>query len=143
MMKHLIAIAVLTIAPSLALAGDTRSDIDGTLENFVTALNAGDAAAVASFYTDDAALLPPGGERVDGREAIQAFWQGAIDGGMKANSLHAVEVFDGGDVAGEVGVFVLTVPADDGVSEIHGKYIVIWERRDGVWQLHRDIWNTN
>ena len=32
---------------------------------------AADAASVASFYTEDAALLPAGGARVDGREAIQ------------------------------------------------------------------------
>lgn len=135
-------IAVLVMLPGLSWAGDPRSDIDNTLEKFVAALNAGDAATVASFYTDDAALLPPGSERVDGREAIQAFWQGAIDGGMKAQSLHAVEVFADGNVAGEVGVFLLTMPGDEGVAEIPGDYIVIWEKRDGVWQLHRDIWNT-
>lgn len=136
-------IAVLVMLPGLSLAGDPRSDIDDTLAKFVAALNAGDSATVASFYTDDAALLPPGGERIDGRQAIQDFWQGAIDGGMKAETLHATEVFADGNVAGEVGVFLLTMPGEEGVVEIPGKYIVIWEKRDGVWQLHRDIWNTN
>jgi len=142
-MKYLLVVVFLVIAPGVAFTADPRSEIDATLAQFVAALNAGDAATVASFYTEDAALLPPGGGRVDGREAIQAFWQGAIDGGMKAESLHAVEVFADGDVAGEVGVFLLTMPGEEGVTEIPGKYIVIWQKRDGAWQLHRDIWNTN
>jgi len=147
MKQLLFALVLLALAPlpasNLAAAGDARSGIDEALTKFVSALNAGDAGTLASLYTEDAVLLPPGGERVDGRAAIQDFWQGAMDSGLTADTLHAVEVFAEGDTAGEVGVFVLSVPGESEPTKINGKYIVIWKRNGDQWQLHRDIWNTH
>jgi uncharacterized protein (TIGR02246 family) len=143
-MKRLVTILTLVIwLPAAAAAGDPRTHIDEALVKFVDAFNAGDAASVAGLYTEDAALLPPGGARVDGRAAIQAFWQGAIDSGMKIDDLHAVEVEARADMAGELGIFTLTVPGDTGPAKVGGKYIVVWKRNGHTWQLHRDIWNTN
>ena len=143
-MNRLLTILMLGILlPTAAMAGESRTHIDEALVKFVAAFNAGDAATVASLYTEDAALYPPGAERVDGRSAIQTFWQGAIDSGMKIDDLHAVEVEARSDVAGEVGVFTLSVPGDSGPAKVDGKYIVIWERSGHTWQLYRDIWNTN
>ena len=143
-MKKLLAIlALVSLLPTAAMAGKPRTHIDDAWVTFVAAYNAGDAATVASLYSEDAALYPPGGERVDGRSAIQTFWQGAIDSGMKIDDLHAVEVEARSDMAGEVGVFTLSVPGDSGPTKVAGKYIVIWKRSGQTWQLHRDIWNTN
>lgn len=143
-MKRLFTILALGILlPTALVAGDARTHIDETMVRFVAAFNAGDGASVANLYTEDAALFPPGAERIDGRSAIQTFWQGAIDSGMKIDKLHAVEVDSGGNIAGEVGVFVLSVPGDSGVTKVAGKYIVTWKRTGHTWQLHRDIWNTN
>jgi len=143
-MKRLFTILALGILlPTTLVAGEPRTHIDEAMVKFVTAFNAGDGATVASFYSEDAALFPPGAERIDGRSAIQTFWQGAIDSGMKIDKLHAVEVDSGGNIAGEVGVFVLSVPGDSGVTKVAGKYIVTWKRAGHTWQLHRDIWNTN
>ncbi len=143
-MKKLFVILALGIMlPTALVASDPRTHIDDVLVKFVAAFNAGDGATVASFYTKDAALFPPDGERIDGRSAIETFWQGAIDSGMKIDDLHAIEVNSSNDIAGEVGVFVLSVPGDSGVSKVPGKYIVIWKRTGHTWQLHHDIWNTN
>ena len=136
-------IALGILLPTTLVAGDPRTHIDETIVKFVAAFNAGDGATVASLYSEDAALFPPGAARIDGRSAIQTFWQGAIDSGMTIDDLHAVEVDAGGDVAGEVGVFVLSVPGENGQTKIPGKYIIIWKRSGHTWQLHRDIWNTN
>ena len=143
MKKLLIILALGILLPTTLVASEPRVHIDETLVKFVAALNAGDGATVASFYSEDAALFPPGGERIDGRSAIQTFWQGAIDSGMKIDDLHAIEVDSRGDIAGEVGVFILSVPGDSGPVKVPGKYIVIWKRSGHTWQLHRDIWNTN
>ena len=45
------------------------------------AINAGDAAAVTAHYTDDAAIHPPGAVRMDGKAAVQGYWQPGIDAG--------------------------------------------------------------
>ena len=142
-MKRWIAIfAVVSLLPAAAAADEARAAIDEALVTFVDAFNAGDGAAVAGLYTEDAALYPPGEVPVHGRAAIAAYWQGAIDAGMKIDDLHAVEVESAGDLAGEVGVFTLSVPGEGGATTVTGKYIVIWKRNGDTWQLHRDIWNT-
>lgn len=143
-MKRLLTILVLGILlPTAAVAGEVRTHIDEIMVRFVAAFNAGDGATVAGFYSEDAALFPPGGQRIDGRSAIQAFWQGAIDSGMKIDELHAVEVDSRSDIAGEIGVFILSAPGEGDRTKIPGKYIVMWKRAGGTWQLYRDIWNTN
>ena len=61
-MKRLLALlALVSLLPTAAMAGEPRAHIDDALVTFVTAFNAGDGATVASLYTEDAALYPPGG----------------------------------------------------------------------------------
>ena len=139
---------VLALAFGLALtapagAHSPRESIEAVLTAFAAAFNGGDGAGVAALYTDDAALLPPGGQRVDGRAAVLTFWQGAIDGGLTNISLRTIEVEANGNLAYEVGTFSLQAPGEDGQPvTAEGKYVVVWKKgADGTWRLHRDIWN--
>lgn len=142
-MKKLCAILTLgLLVPAIILADEPRNHIEEASVKFVAAFNAGDGAALANLYSEDAALFPPGAERIDGRTAIQGFWQGAMDAGMKLDVLRTIEVESRGDIASEVGAFVLSVPGDSGVSKVNGQYIVVWKRDGHTWQLYRDIWNT-
>lgn len=136
---------VLALAATTGASAGARQDIEAALETFAAAFNGGDGAAVAAHYTEDAALLPPGEARVDGRAAIAAFWQGLIDGGITDLTLKAVEVEERGDLATEVGAFTLAVPGEgEQKTTVAGKYIVVWMKDgDGAWRLHRDIWNAN
>jgi len=144
MYRLLSAFAICVLLPVTALAGSARSHIDETLVQFVNAFNGGDGAAIAALYTEDAELLPPDSAPVRGRQAIQDFWQGAIDAGITMESLGAVEVEAQGHMAAEVGAFVLSVPGENGqTTSVAGKYIVVWKRDGHTWRLHKDIWNTN
>lgn len=135
------ALAML-IAASAAEADSVRGAIEEALVKFEAAFNKGNAATVASLYTEDAALLPPGEQRVDGRKAIEAYWQGAIDAGLKNLALKAVEVESDGDLAYEVGAAAFDVPGEDErMTTLNAKYVVVWKRSGGQWRLHRDIWN--
>jgi len=145
-----ISTVILALAVSIGLAGSVgaqsaRSDIEAALLTFTKAFNAKDAAAVAAHYTEDAAILPPDSPRVDGRDKIQQFWQGAIDGGVSDLALEAVEISESGDFAFEVGKFRLKAPGRDrNPVDQAGKYIVVWKKgTDGTWQLYRDIWNAD
>jgi len=142
-MKKLLSILVISIfLPAVILAAEPRSHIEEVASNFKDAFNAGNAATIASFYSEDAALFAPGADRVDGRPGIQAFWQGAIDAGMTMVDLRTIEVDARSDIAAEIGAFILRVPGDNGTTDVEGQYIVIWKRDGHTWQLHRDIWNT-
>lgn len=126
------------------VAGTPAEDIEAANKAFADAYNAGDAKGVAAKYTEDAALLPPDGKRVDGQEAIATFWKGAMDGGLKNLTLKSVEVDSREDLAFEVGAFTLDAPGEGGaMTTVAGKYIVVWKKGDdGIWRLHRDIWNA-
>ena len=110
-------------------------------DSFESTFGRGDAAGMADLYTDNGMLLPTGSDFVRGKRAIEGFWQGAMDMGIKNAKLDIVEVEQHGDTAIEVGQYTLS-SADEQVMD-HGKYVVIWKHEDGVWKLHRDIWNSS
>ena len=100
-----------------------------------------DAAGVAGLYTPDARLMPPGFDVMEGRDAVEAFWKGAMDLGITGVSLTSTEVEPNETGAVETGNYALT--AADGSELDNGKYLVVWRNDGGTWQLHRDIWNTS
>ncbi len=120
-----------------------RDSIEAILKTFSKSLNGGDAAGVAAYYTDDAALVPPDAARIDGRAGIQGVWQGLIDADIRDIALTTQEVDVFGDVANEVGTISATAPGEDGSRvQLAGKYVAVWKRGDdSTWRLHRDIWN--
>ncbi len=121
----------------------TREAIEAVGKTLCECANTGNAAGMAGLYTDDAALLPPGAARHDGRDSIQQYWLGMLDAGVGDFSLTTQEVEEAGDSAVEVGVISATAPGDgDARVTFTGKYIVVWKRNGvGSWRLHRDIWN--
>jgi ketosteroid isomerase-like protein len=136
-----LALALVAGAATISTAQDVRAAIEAGSKAFMAAAGRGDAAAIAALYTSTARVLPPGGEAVQGREAIQKLFQGAIDAGMTNLTLTALEVEAHGDTAHDVGTWA--VKGKDGATLDSGKYIVIWKNEGGSWRLHRDIWNSN
>ena len=126
-----------------AAADDVRQAIEQVNSQFVEAYKAGDAATIASLYTDTAKMLPPDATEIAGHEAIQNLWQSWLDDGLKDLTLEAIEVESSGDLAYEIGQFSLQAPAEnDAMVTATGNYVVVWKRGgDGNWRLHVDTWN--
>jgi uncharacterized protein (TIGR02246 family) len=118
-----------------------RDAIAAANVEFVAAFGRGNAAGVAALYTEGGQLLPPNADVMTGKEAIQAFWQGAMDMGIRSAQLEIVEVEDHGDTAIEVSRYTLC--GEGGQVLDRGKYIVVWKREGGQWKLHRDIFNSS
>ncbi len=113
--RSLAALALMSAALALpAAAGSLKGDIVAANAGWAADFNSGNAEGVAARYTEDAAVLPPDGPRTDERAAIEAFWQGAIDAGLKNVTLTTVEVEGGGDLAYEVGTLSLDAPDKSG-----------------------------
>lgn len=123
------------------IATDPRTDIEAGNRRFMEAFGRGDAASVARLYTASGQLLPAHSDFIDGKTAIQRFWQGAMDMGIKEAVLETVEVESHGETAHEVGRYTLKT-AGGQVADA-GKYLVIWKQESGAWKLHRDIWTTS
>ncbi len=125
-----------------AATGDLPRDaLAAAAAKWEAAFNAGDSRAVAALYADDALLLPPDAEQVQGRDRIRAFWDDFIAEGM-AIDLTPLRAEMVGDTAYEVGQFAVTVP--DAGPPITGKYIWLWEGTGpGDLRITADIWNTD
>ena len=59
-----------------------RATIAAPIEQFMAAFSRGDAAGAAAVYTADAQVLPPNSDVITGQQAIQTFWQGAMNLGI-------------------------------------------------------------
>ena len=123
------------------MSTEIRNAIMAGNEKLMAAASRGDATAMAALYTENGQVLPPNSDAVSGRQAIQSFWQGAIQMGIKAVKLETVEVENYGTTANEVGRF--TIQGEGGQVVDSGKYVVIWKQEAGQWKLHRDIWNSS
>ena len=66
----------LIVAPA---AAQDKATIERLNDAFETAFNKGEFSALASMYTEDAHLLPPGAQITRGRAAIQSFWSKASE----------------------------------------------------------------
>ena len=103
------------------------------------AWNGGDWDALGSAYTDDAVVMPPKSESVEGREAIIAMMSTRADGlalDLMTSSVYSVE-----GAALEVGSWTMTAP--DGSHLDHGDYMAAWSWTDSGWQMAREMWNSN
>jgi uncharacterized protein (TIGR02246 family) len=128
--------------PMLPVYADgVRSEIDAANAQFSAAAAKGDGAGLAALYAADGQVLPAGSDPIKGPQAIQKFWQGALDSGIAGIGLTTIELFGRGTTATEVGRYELRDKAGKVLD--HGKYIVVWRHEGGKWKLLRDMFSTN
>ena len=101
----------------------------------------GDAAAIAALYTSNGILLPTGMNAIEGAAGIQAFWQGAMEMGIKRVKLDSKDVEELADTAIELGNYTLFGANEQQLDQ--GKYLVVWKEQMGQWKLYQDIWNSS
>lgn len=116
-----------------------RRAIEAAVTRYVAATNRGDADALMELYAEDAVLLPPDHEPIEGREAIGAFWRQGTDQGLEVST---VRVETDGKIGYLVGRYRLPATAEDPADS--GKYVMCLRRQaDGSWKLTADIWNSS
>jgi uncharacterized protein (TIGR02246 family) len=126
------------------MAEQTPTDHDAIVdanEDWASAVRRGDAAGLANLYAEDGQLLAPGGEFLRGRREIQAYWQSRLDGDVQEAELEMLDVEDYGDLALERTRY--TMRDEHGRVVDSGKYVLLWERVNGHWELYRDILNSS
>jgi ketosteroid isomerase-like protein len=114
-------------------------------ETVTAAFRKQDTVTMASLWTENTRVLPPGQEMITGRAAVQAFWQGGFDQGAYDVVLESSEIKSLGDgVAYEIGRNIVRVRMADGSSiDVPGRSLCIFRREaDGVWRADVDIFNA-
>jgi len=114
-------------------------------QQWVEAVNAGDAAGAASLYADDAVVLAPNSEPVRGRSQIEGFFEEFFKLQPSFLPLNTFRIEDSGDMAANAGTYTLKLapPGADVIND-HGKYLGVFKRQpDGSLKLILDTWNTS
>ena len=123
-----------------------RTALIAAAEAFHAAAIAKDREAVLSLFDQDAIMLPPGADRVDGMDAVRAFRFGFIETpGVELDfELLEAEVSSGGDMGFTIAVANITIRGPDGVTgrdrvrDFHA-----WRKQlDGSWKIAVDVWNS-
>ena len=131
--------------PTMAGVTLTKQEAARLDQELAAAFTRGDMATVASMYTEDGVVMPPGSEAVRGRRAIEQLWRSLREQmGVQAVTISPQEVVASEDLAYEVGSADLHVATPQGEAIDTVKYLVAWKRQaDGAWRLAADIFNTN
>jgi uncharacterized protein (TIGR02246 family) len=120
--------------------------IETAYHQVASAIMSNDAKRIASHYTIDAVISPPGRPELVGRDDIQKDWQDSLDHFEMLEvgaSPHEIVVF--GDWAFVRGATVITARSrkDSQKAQNFIKFVEIWQRQtDGSWKIARSLSNT-
>jgi uncharacterized protein (TIGR02246 family) len=122
--------------------GAIKTEIQAIENAFAAGMDAGDADAVVAYYGDDALSLDNNGPMLSGKEAIKAgIVKNIAESGKNKTSFEVVDVKASGDLVVEVGKST-TVDSTGAVIRT-GKYLSVFEKRDGKYVCIRDAYNDD
>ena len=115
-------------------------------EAYHGAASAKDAQAVVTFYADDAMMVPPNADRVEGIDGVRNYRFGFIEtpGVELRFETVRVEVSASGDMGWTLAIGDVSFtrpdgePGSDRVRDFH-----VWTKQvDGSWKVVVDMWNS-
>lgn len=155
-MKNLSLITCLAAMLFLAISCTTPTEPTVDLESlkmeiskvnsaWADAMNAKDVEAILATFADDAQLMSPNKPAIVGKDAIKADMLADMakdTSGMKTTmAFVTADVWASGNMVTETGAW--TVSGPDGAVLDKGKYMTLWEKRDGKYLCLRDIYNSD
>jgi ketosteroid isomerase-like protein len=151
--KLVLAVIGSALMSSCQSAGGTvdltaaRAAIEEASVRFSAAETSGKADSALSFTWDDAALQPPDTVQIEGREAIRAFYSRVTLSPPPADSTpprsaRTIQISTSGDLAAEWGPGAIVVQLPTGPRLVRFKFMILWERRNGVWKVRFNSWSN-
>ncbi|MFO7674039.1 MAG: SgcJ/EcaC family oxidoreductase [Lutibacter sp.] len=135
----------ITAEPVVAKAdmANIKAEIQGLESDWAAADNARNANAVAAFYSDDAISMSNNAPMLKGKAAIQKDIEQNLAKKIQGETVayETIEVFGDGNTVTEIG----TAISKDASGKVirTGKYMAVWEKRDGKYICIRDIYNSD
>ena len=119
-----------------------RTEIQAMEDAYAVAQNAKNGEGVVAYYADDAVNMPNDKPIVSGKANILA----RVKAEMAADTTGSTTVFKVQDIWAEGNLAVETgtsVSTDAAGNVTTGKYMSVFEKRDGKYVCVRDIWNSD
>jgi len=114
--------------------------IDSINTRVTELFKAKDSVALAAFYWPVAEMLPENAETIKGEQILHT-WGEWVRSGASEFTFKVTDLRGEGKFMIETGDYQMK-DAQGKLSD-RGKYIVVHEKRDGVWKIFRDIGNTS
>ena len=108
-------------------------------------LTARDTAAIATFYTEDAIYAPDESPPYRGRDSVSGRWSGEfrIPEFQLERTPIRIEVAGSGDLANEVGTYLVHFRDKGRLQEARGTYMTAWRKAGGEWKIASYMWNRD
>jgi uncharacterized protein (TIGR02246 family) len=120
-----------------------KTDIQAIETSWAVADNARDTNAVAAFYAEDAVSMPNNKPMITGRDAIQKDIAASFIKRPKGSTVayDVLDVFGDDNTVTEVG----KITSKDAAGKVTytGKYMAVWEKRNGKYVCVRDMSNDD
>jgi ketosteroid isomerase-like protein len=140
------AILVLLLTAPTAWGQDNiRATMEAANKEWSAAYNSMNGKAFPALYTQDAILMPPGVQPINGSEAIGQFWTNLIKAGNRKNfAIEIASIQRDGKYAYQTGHWTIDQVKDNGeVTKVGGSTVRIFEEQpDGKWLAKVHIYNV-
>ena len=120
-----------------------KAEIQAIENAWATASMAKDAATISNFYADDAVSFINNKPMLTGKAAIrkEIDEELAKQKGVRIVTYETLDVYGDDKTVTETGK--TTTKDAKGVVVYRGKYMAVWEKRNGKWLVVRDIYNDD
>ena len=124
-------------------AAKMKADMQALETAWATADNSRDVNAVAAFYAEDAVSLPTNKPMLSGKTAIRKELEETIAKRPAGSTIsyEVIDAFGTNEFVTEVGI--ITNKDSTGKVVYTGKYMAVWELRDGKYTCIRYIYNDD
>lgn len=123
------------IGPGQARAAEAQ--IGQLRDKWVEGIRAGNGAAVAELYAEDAVMVALDGGVLEGRQAIQS---GLPLQGLASIELGSTDQEVGGEVASDMGTFTQAFQTPTGPRTVAGRYVLVLRlQQDGAWKIAQHV----
>ncbi len=117
-----------------------KDDVAALNQQWAKDWSAKNLDAVMKQYAADATFLPVGAPRVNGREAIRAFFKKVLETNTPSITLRSTAKMSSGDLAYDLGEYDETVKNPAGSLSVHGSYLPVFKRVEGTWLIAAQSW---
>ncbi len=131
--------------PELPVANldSIRAEIEALENVYAEALANKDVELLMTYYADDAHCMADGQPALVGRDAIRAYVSGNFEADTSGTTIDfaVTGIWAGGAYVTETGTW--SVKSAEGEELETGKYLSLFEKRDGKYVAIREIWNSD
>ncbi len=114
-----------------------KGEIEIKLRAYEDALISGDSIAFGNLYTEDTEILSNGKHSTIGRQAVVQIFKDMVKDSV-IGSFNTTGLWGNNDLLVEQGTGYFAHAA--GKWKSTGRYLLVWKKVDGEWQIFKDTW---